>query len=55
MSCIYPTALTPKTSKVFKLYFLGFPPGWKELLLRIQLSVNPRFDTQYNMKTNVFF
>lgn len=55
MSCIYPMAMTPKTNKIFKLYFLGFPPRWKELLLRLQLSVNPTFNTEYNLKTNVLY
>lgn len=55
MSCIYPMAMTPKTSTTFKLYFLGFPPQWKELILRLQLSVNPTFNTEYNLKTNVLY
>ena len=55
MSCIYPMAMTPKTNKIFKLYFLGFPPQWKELILRLQLSVNPTFNTEYNLKTNVIY
>lgn len=52
-SQIYPMAMIPKTNLIFKFYYLAFPPRWKELLLRLQLSVDPYYNTEYNLKTSV--
>jgi len=47
--------MTLKTNISFKLYFLAFPKEWKELLVRLQLTVNPNFNTSYNLKTKVLY
>lgn len=52
---IYPMALIPRTNIPFKLYFLAFPQKWKELLIKLQLSVDPKFNLMYNLKTNVLY
>ena len=52
---IYPMAMIPKTSTIFKLYFLAFPEAWKAEMLKLQLSVNPKFNTLYPMNTHVLY
>ncbi len=52
---IYPMAMIPKTNIPFKLYFLAFPEKWKEIMTELQLSVDPKFNTMYNLKTNVLY
>ena len=52
---IYPMAMKPKTNITFKLFFLSFPKEWKELMVKLQLSIDPKFNTMYNLKTNVLY
>lgn len=52
---IYPMAMIPKTNISFKLFFLSFPKEWKELMVKLQLSIDPKFNTMYNLKTNVLY
>ncbi|MBR1723441.1 MAG: DUF3962 domain-containing protein, partial [Ruminococcus sp.] len=52
---IYPMALKPRTNTIFKLYYVAFPAAWKELIIKLDLSVVPRFDLNYNLKTNVLY
>lgn len=54
-TAIYPMAMIPKTNTTIKLYFLAFPAEWKELLVKLQVSVDPKFNTQFNLKTNVLY
>lgn len=55
MSTIYPMAMIPKPNMTFKLYFLAFPKEWKALMLELQLSINPKFNPLYSMKTDVLY
>jgi hypothetical protein len=48
-------AMKPKTNISFKLFFLSFPKEWKELIVKLQLSIDPKFNTMYNLKTNVLY
>lgn len=48
-------AMIPKTNIAFKLFFLSFPKEWKELIIKLQLSIDPKFNTMYNLKTNVLY
>lgn len=48
-------AMKPKTNISFKLFFLSFPKEWKELMVKLQLSIDPKFNTMYNLKTNVLY
>ena len=48
-------AMIPKTNIAFKLFFLSFPKEWKELMVKLQLSIDPKFNTMYNLKTNVLY
>ena len=52
---IYPMAMIPKTNIAFKLFYLSFPKEWKELMVKLQLSIDPKFNTMYNLKTNVLY
>lgn len=52
---IYPMAMIPSTNMTFKLYFLAFPKAWKSEMLQLQISVNPKFNTFYNMNTHVLY
>ena len=52
---IYPMAMKPRTNITFKLFFLSFPKEWKELMVKLQLSIDPKFNTMYNLKTSVLY
>lgn len=52
---IIPMAMKPRMNTPFKLYYLAFPPEWKAQILRMHLTVDPKFNTLYNLKTNVLY
>lgn len=46
-------AMTPRMTSPIDLYFTPFPKEWKDMILKLQLSIDPKFNTNYNLKTNV--
>lgn len=52
---IYPMAMIPRMNTSIELYYLAFPAEWKRLILRMHLTIDPKFNTLYNLKTNVLY
>ena len=49
---IYPMAYKIKPNLNTTLYYLGFPTSWKEALIRIAKTNNPKFKSEYGLPTH---